>query len=250
MKIPVSVAIITRNEERKILEALESVRDFEEIVVVDSFSDDKTVEICRKYTDRVFQAEWKGFSEQKSLAISKTTLDWVLVIDADERVTEKLKREISEKIKEHTISGYYIPRKNYFLGRWIKYCGWWPDYTLRLFQRKSWAMENRLVHEKITVNGKTDYLKEPLLHFTYDSIEEFIEKMQRYSTLSALEFMRENPSKLKLLLKLLTSPPFTFIKMFVLRKGFLEGQRGFILSSLYSFHSFLKYAKAWERIWK
>lgn len=250
MKIPVSVAIITRNEEKKIREALESVKDFEEIVIVDSFSDDRTVEICRNYTDRIFQIEWRGYSEQKSLAISKTTLNWVLVIDADERVTEELKKEIMEKIKDQTISGYYIPRKNFFLGKWIKHCGWWPDYTLRLFQRQTGRLDRRLVHEKIVVNGKTDYLREPLLHYTYESIEEFIEKMQKYSTLSALDFIGQNPSKFKVLLKLFFSPPFTFFKMFIIRKGFLDGQRGLILSLLYSFHSFLKYAKSWERKWK
>ncbi len=113
MKIPVSVALITKNEESNIRDALESVKDFEEIVVVDSFSNDKTVQICREYTDKIFQFEWQGFARQKQLAIDKTTLEWVLVLDADERITESLKTEIMDKIKEDK-DGYFIPRKNFF----------------------------------------------------------------------------------------------------------------------------------------
>lgn len=247
MKIPVSVAIITKNEEKNIRDALESVKDFEEIIVVDSFSQDKTIDICKKYTDKIFQIEWSGFYFQKQFAIDRATLPWVLVLDADERVTEPLKKEIMEKINEHDIDGYLIPRKNFFLGRWIKYSGWWPDYTLRLFKRNKGKMEKREVHEKIIIDGKTDYLKEPILHYTYDSIEDFIKKMQKYSTLSAIEIQAQNPSKYKILIKMIISPFFTFFKMFILRLGFLDGLRGFILAVFYSFYSFLKYAKAWEK---
>lgn len=250
MKIPVSVAIITKNEEKNIRDALETVKDFEEIVIVDSFSHDRTIEICRAYTDKIFQIEWKGFSWQKQFAIDRTTLPWVLVLDADERVTESLKREILEKIKDKDMAGYFIPRKNFFLGKWIKYSGWWPDYTLRLFKRDKGKMEERQVHEKIVIEGKTDYIKEPLLHYTYQSIEDFIEKMQKYSTLSAMEILRKNPSKYRILIKMIIAPIFTFFKMFILRLGFLDGLRGFILAIFYSFYSFLKYAKAWEKIWK
>lgn len=250
MKIPVSVAIITKNEERNILDALESVKDFKEIVIVDSFSHDRTVEICREYTDKIFQIEWKGFSWQKQFAIDRTTLPWILVLDADERVTESLKREIIEKIKDNDITGYFIPRKNFFLGKWIKHSGWWPDYTLRLFKRDKGKMEEREVHEKIVVDGKTEYLKEPILHFTYQSIEDFVVKMHRYSTLSAIELLRKNPSKYRILIKMIFAPLFTFFKMFIIRLGFLDGLRGLILAVFYSFYSFLKYAKALERQWK
>lgn len=250
MKIPVSVAIITKNEEKNIRDALESVKDFEEIVIVDSFSDDRTVELCREYTDKIFQIEWKGFAKQKQFAIDKVTLPWVLVLDADERVTESLKREIVEAIMAKDIDGYFIPRKNFFLGKWIKHSGWWPDYTLRLFKRDKGKMKEREVHEKIVIDGRADYLKEPILHYTYQSIEEFIRKMQRYSTLSAMEFLRKNPSKYMILIKMIFAPVFTFFKMFILRLGFLDGIRGFILAVFYSFYSFLKYAKSWERMWK
>lgn len=250
MKIPVSVAIITKNEEKNIRDALESVKDFEEIVIVDSFSDDRTVEICREYTDKIFQIEWKGFAKQKQFAIDKATLPWVFVLDADEKVTEPLKVEIIEKVKDTGVVGYFIPRKNFFIGKWIKHSGWWPDYTLRLFKKDRGRMEERQVHEKIAVDGKTDYIKEPMLHYTYQNIEDFIVKMQKYSTLSAMEFLNKNPSKYRILIKMIFAPVFTFFKMFILRLGFLDGIRGFILAVFYSFYSFLKYAKAWERHWK
>lgn len=250
MKIPVSVTIITKNEEKNIKEALESVKDFEEIIVVDSFSEDKTVEICKNYTDKIFQSKWKGFAGQKQFAIDKATLPWVLVLDADERVTEALKLEIIEKLKSDDAAGYFIPRKNFFLGKWIKHSGWWPDYTLRLFRKDRGKMEERAVHERIIVEGETDYLTEPLLHYTYSSIEDFIDKMQNYSTLSAIEIIKKNSSKGKLLTKLIFAPIFTFTKMFIFRLGFLDGIRGFILAIFYSFYSFLKYAKAWEKTWK
>ncbi len=249
-KIPVSVAIITKNEEDNIRDALESVKDFEEIVVVDSFSTDKTMEICRLYTDKIYQIEWKGFAEQKQMAVDKTSLQWVLILDADERVTEQLKREIAESIKSSDKDGYFIPRKNFFLGKWIKHSGWWPDYTLRLFKKDKGRMQNRLVHEKIVLKGNVGYLNSPLLHFTYKSLEEFIEKMQKYSTLSALEILNKKPSKYKVIVKLILSPIFTFFKMYFFRLGFLDGARGFILAILYSFYSFLKYAKVWEKAWK
>lgn len=249
MKIPVSVVVITKNEEKNIKDALESVKDFEEIIIVDSFSEDKTLEICREYTDKIFQHEWQGFAKQKQLAIDKTTLPWVLVLDADERVTEGLKNEILEKIKDDK-NGYFIPRKNFFLNRWIKHSGWWPDYTLRLFKKDRGKMQQREVHEKIIVDGKIGYLREPLIHYTYYSLDDFIKKMQIYASLSAEENFKFTLSKKKIILKMTFSPFFTFFKMFILRLGFLDGLRGFILAVLYSFYSFLKYAKVWEKLWK
>lgn len=250
MRVPVSVTIITKNEEKNISETLESVKNFEEIIIVDSFSTDRTIEICKKYTEKIYQNEWKGFATQKQYAIDKAILPWVLVLDADERVTEALKKEIAQKIKNKDFDGYFIPRKNFFLGKWIKHSGWWPDYTLRLFRKDKGRFEQREVHEKIIVNGKVDYLKEPILHYTYQSLEDFIKKMQIYSSSSAVEIAKKNPLKYKIFLKLFFSPLFSFLKMLILRRGFLDGLRGLILAVLYSFYSFLKYAKAWERIWK
>lgn len=247
--IPASVVIVTKNEERNIGNALKSVKDFEDIVVVDSFSEDRTVEICKEYTNRIFQHKWQGYAKQKQIAIDYAKKDWVLLLDADERISPELKNEISNLFTDKTkiaYQGYYIPRKNYFLGKWIKHSGWWPDYTIRLFRKDSSQVQQREVHEKVIVKGQTGYLKNPLLHYTYETISEFISKMQNYSTLSAKEINKEKIPATVLFLKMTINPIFTFIKMFLLKQGFRDGFHGFILSALYSFYTFLKYLKTWE----
>lgn len=247
--IPVSVVIVTKDEEKNIGDALESVKDFEDIVIVDSFSEDRTVEVCRKYTDRVFQHEWQGYAKQKQIAVDYAEKSWVLILDADERVATELKKEISEAIKSNNYAGYYIPRKNFFLGKWIKHSGWWPDYTLRLFRKDVSYVEQREVHEKVIVKGDVDYLKNPLEHYTYWTISDYIKKMENYSTLSAKEIMLKNPeiSYAALAFKMTISPVFTFVKMFFIKQGFRDGMHGFILGVFYSFYTFLKYAKALEK---
>lgn len=247
--IPASVVIVTKNEERNIGDALESVKDFEDIVVVDSFSEDRTVQICKEYTDRIFQHKWQGYAKQKQIAIDYAKKDWVFLLDADERMSPELKKEISNLFTDKTkivYQGYYIPRKNYFLGKWIKHSGWWPDYTIRLFRKDSSRVQQREVHEKVIVKGQTGYLKNPLEHYTYETISEFIFKMQNYSTLSAKEIIKEKIPPTVLFLKMTINPIFTFIKMFLLKQGFRDGFHGFILSVLYSFYTFLKYLKTWE----
>jgi len=242
--IPVSVAIITKNEERNIEEALRSVREFNDIVVVDDFSNDHTVEICRKYTDRIYQHPWEGYAKQKQRAINYAREEWVLVLDADERVTPRLQEEISRKIRSTSCNGFYIPRKNFFLGKWIRHSGWWPDYTLRLFRKSHARMEERKVHERIIVDGAVGYLESPMEHYTYRTISEYIKKMDIYSTLAAEEL---KGSSIKWpLLSMIFNPPFTFIKMYFLRQGFRDGIHGLILATFYSFYTFLKYVKLWE----
>lgn len=247
--ISVSIVIITKNEEQNIGDALESVKDFEDIVVVDSFSEDRTIEICRKYTGRVFQHEWQGYAKQKQMAVDYAERDWVLILDADERVTPELKEEIIEVLYKPDCNGFYIPRKNFFLGKWIRHSGWWPDYTLRLFRKDVSYVEQREVHEKVIVKGAVGYLKKPLEHYTYRSISEYIKKMENYSTLSAREIVLKNPkiSYTALAFKMTISPVFTFLKMFFLKQGFRDGMHGFILGVFYGFYAFLKYAKALEK---
>lgn len=254
--IPVSVVIITKDEEINIGDALESVKDFEDVVVVDSFSKDRTIEISRQYTSRVFQHEWQGYAAQKQEAVDYAQRQWVLILDADERVSPELKKEILEKITlnselltQNSCRGFYIPRRNFFLGRWIKHSGWWPDYTLRLFKKDVSHLEPRAVHEKVVVNGFTDYLKCPLEHYTYRTISDYIKKMENYSTLAAEEILLKNPaqSPVSLLAKMALGPVFTFFKMFFIKQGFRDGIHGFMLAALYGFYTFLKYAKAWEK---
>lgn len=244
-KIPISVAIITKNEEEDITYALESVKDFEDIVVVDSFSTDRTSEICKKYTNKVIQHKWQGYSKQKQLAVNNADKEWVLILDADERVTPELKDEMCEKIKNNSFSGFYIPRRNFFLGKWIRHSGWWPDYTLRLFKKDVSYVEPREVHERVFVKGSVGYFKKPLEHFTYKTIASYIDKMENYSTLSAKELLNK---KVPLLITLMwINPILVFFKMFFLRQGFKDGIHGFILAVLYSSYTFLKYTKVWEK---
>ncbi len=255
--IPVSVVIITKDEEINIGDALESVKDFEDIVLVDSFSKDRTAEISRQYTNRVFQHEWQGYAAQKQTAVDYAQKPWVLILDADERVTPELKKEITEKITlnselqtlNSSCSGFYIPRKNFFLGRWIRHSGWWPDYTLRLFKKDVSRLEPRAVHEKVIVKGHVGYMKWPLEHYTYRTISDYIKKMENYSTLSAEDMLLKNPrpSPVSLILKMAVSPAFTFLKMLFIKQGFRDGVRGMLLAVLYGFYAFLKYAKAWEK---
>ncbi|PKL52486.1 MAG: glycosyltransferase family 2 protein [Nitrospira bacterium HGW-Nitrospira-1] len=270
-KILLSVAIITKNEEERLPDCLKSVSFADDIVVVDSGSADRTLEIAKGFGCRVFMEEWKGYAKQKQTAVDYAEKNWVLILDADERVTLELKKEIIEKIALNSelqaqnfqnppspsfvkggrggAAGFYVPRKNFFLGRWIKHGGWWPDYTVRLFRKDASYVEEREVHEKVIVKGPVGCLKNPLEHYTYRTISDFIKKMENYSTLSAKEILSKNPqpSSVSLVFKMLVSPVFTFLKMLLIKQGFRDGIRGFMLAILYSFYTFLKYAKAWEK---
>jgi glycosyltransferase involved in cell wall biosynthesis len=242
--LPISVAVITKNEENNIEDALKSVSDANEIIVVDAFSTDRTIELCKKYTNKVVQHEWLGFAHQKQLAVDATAGPWVLILDADERVTPELKKEIADTLLNTTCDGFYIPRKNYFLGKWIKHSGWWPDNTLRLFKKEKGHLEPREVHEKIVLDGNVGYLTHPIAHYSYWSITDFIIRMENYSSLAAKE-IRKSSGRAGLF-SLTIKPIATFIKMYLLRRGFLDGRRGLILAALYGFYTFLKYAKTWE----
>ncbi len=223
--------------------------------MVDSFSEDKTLEICKNYTDRVYNHEWQGYAKQKQTAVDYAKKEWVFILDADERITAELESEIAEKIlnihqtQNSEDSGFYIPRKNFFLGKWIKHSGWWPDYTLRLFKKDVSYVEQREVHEKVIVKGSVGHMKNPLTHYTYRTISDYIKKMENYSSLSAKEILLKNPqpSSAFLALKMTLSPAFTFIKMFFLKQGFRDGVHGLMLAVLYSFYTFLKYAKTLEK---
>lgn len=242
---PVSVVIIAFNEEKNIRAALESARWADEIVVVDSFSTDSTVEICREYTEKVYQEKWRGFSGQKSYAVGLAKNDWVFVLDSDERFTGELRNEIAGLMLEGpSMSGYYVPRRNHFMGREIRHCGWSPDYSIRLFDRKKGVFKDRAVHEAVELSGEAGYLKAPMLHYTYSSISDYITRMDRYSALAAEEMKKEGRRSGPPCM--LFKPAFTFFKMFLVRQGFRDGIHGLVISMLYSFYTFSKYAKLWE----
>ncbi len=251
----ISVCIITRDEEDNIEECLESVRWADELIVLDSFSRDKTVEISKRYTDKVFQSEWQGFSKSKNLCVEKASCEWILNIDADERVSEELRDEIIKELAAPNSDGYYIPRENYFLGRCIRHCGWYPDYNLRLFKKENGRFRERAVHESVALNGRVGYLKGHLKHWTYKTIKDYINRLNLYTDLSIEELLKSRFKppftlrlKIKLLINMIFSPGFTFSKMFFLRLGFLDGTYGFVISYLYCSYTFVKYAKLWEKI--
>jgi glycosyltransferase involved in cell wall biosynthesis len=243
-KIPVSVAIITKNEEVNIRDALESVKEFEDIVIVDAFSEDRTTDLCKEFSCRVYQQEWQGYARQKQIAVDYAENQWVLILDADERVTPELRGEIEVRIKGGAFSGFYIPRRNFFLGRWIRYSGWWPDNTLRLFRKNVSHMEQREVHEKVCVNGSVGYIKSPIEHYTYSTISDYIRKMDNYSTLSAREM--QDKGVFSAFFSALFSPLVVFFKMYFFRQGFRDGKHGYVLAVLYSLYTFLKYVKVLE----
>ncbi len=243
--LPVSVVIVTKNEEANIEDALKSVSDARDIIVVDAQSSDRTVEICRLYTDKVYTHEWQGFARQKQTAVNYAKGPWVLILDADERLTPELRAEIGDTLAATSHNGFFIPRENYFIGRWIKHSGWWPDNTLRLFRKDRGSLEQREVHEKVIIEGTAGYLKNPLKHFTYGSVSDFVHRMDRYSALAAEEIRKKRGRAG--FISLTVRPAATFIKMYFLRLGLLDGTRGLMLALLYSFYTFLKYAKTWEK---
>jgi len=243
-KIPVSVAIITHNEELNIRDALESVKDFDDIVIVDAFSVDGTDDICKQFPCRIFQHEWQGFARQKQTAVDYAEKQWVFILDADERVTPELRREIEDKIQKSPFSGFYVPRKNFFLGRWIRYSGWWPDHSLRLFRKDVSHMERREVHEKVIVKGQVGYMTSHLEHYTYRTLSDYMRKMDNYASLSAKGM--NTKGVLPAFFSMVFSPLAVFIKMYLIRQGFRDGLHGYVLAALYSFYTFLKYLKVLE----
>jgi glycosyltransferase involved in cell wall biosynthesis len=241
----ISVTIITKDEERNIRACLESVKWADEIVVVDNGSTDRTLAVCEEYGARTFLEDWKGYAGQKNSAVEKARNEWVLSLDADEQVSPELRREMEENLAvKPSVDGYWIPRKNFFLGRWVRRCGWYPDLNLRLFRKSQGRFGERAVHERVDIHGETLILTQPLIHQTYRTLADFLQRMDRYSSLAAREMNREG-RKFRLA-DVLLRPPFTFLQMYLLRAGFLEGYDGLVLSVLYSFYTFAKYAKLRE----
>ncbi len=244
-----SVTIITLNEEKNLRACLESVAFADEIIVVDSGSEDQTLSIAREFTDQVFQEPWQGFARQKNLAQDKALGPWILNVDADERVTPGLKEEILWLLRNGSpYTGFKIPRKNFFCGQWIRHGGWYPNYQLRLYQKEAGSFTQREVHEQVVVKGRVGILKTPLEHFTYDSLSDYINRMNRYSDLSAGQYLLEG--KKVSWLEILFRTKYTFLKMWLLQGGILDGANGFVLAVLYSYYTFIKYAKLKEMVKK
>lgn len=239
-----SATIITLNEENNIGDCLASLSFADEIIVVDSGSSDKTEEICCANPKvRFIRHTWEGYGKQKNFAAGQAVNDWILNIDADERVTPELLASISNAATDE-VTAFRMARENYFGSRWIKYCGWYPNYSTRLYDRRRCSFIELSVHESLKYDGKTGTLSGNLKHFTYADINDYLSRMNRYSSLAADEVLKagRQPGIAAVVFK----PLFTFLKMYVIKRGFLEGFQGFQLSVLYSFYTFSKYAKARE----
>jgi glycosyltransferase involved in cell wall biosynthesis len=240
----ISAAIITFNEERNVARVLESLRCCDEILVLDSGSNDRTVEIAGKLGARVVEASWHGYAAQKNIAAELASHDWVLSLDADESLSEALEAEIWQiKKTGPKFDGYTVPRLAQYLGRWILHSGWYPDRKIRLFNRTKARWVGEFVHESVRVDGTVGHLQSNLLHFTCNSISEHLRTMDRYTTLAAQEIASRQESIS--LSRLLCDPPWTFFRTYVLKRGFLDGVEGLAIAYMAAFYNFAKYSKAW-----
>jgi glycosyltransferase involved in cell wall biosynthesis len=247
------VAIITLNESRNIVRCLKSLRFSKnsfsrvEVLVVDAQSTDNTVALAKAHGAKTYIRPWKGYADQKNWTLQRCKGDWILSLDADEELTPEGCREIETKLANTPkgMDAYEFKRRAFFLGKWIRHCGWWPDTQRRLIRKGSGAFTNDPVHEGLEVKGETLLLDEAMNHYTYDSIRQYLDKMNRYSDLDAL---RMKPKKLKYWwFYMLWAPFFTFIRMYISRRGFLDGWHGLMVCGLSTFHDFVRYAKMWEK---
>jgi glycosyltransferase involved in cell wall biosynthesis len=242
----VSACVICFNEERNLRRCLESVSWADEIVIVDSFSQDRTLEIAKGYTGQVFERKWTGYRDQKNFALSKASGDWILSLDADEVVSEVLRQEIQKEISRHPAKGgYRIPRRSYYQGRWINHSSFYPDRQLRLFRRELGTWVGGRVHERVEVRGDIGLLKNDLLHYPYQgSISGQLKTIASFSTLLA-EDMYERGEGFHLGL-LLLRPPLKFVEVYVLKLGFLDGLAGLIIAVSSAYAMFVRYVKLRE----
>ncbi|ACO04479.1 MAG TPA: glycosyltransferase family 2 protein [Persephonella sp.] len=245
-RLPLTVALISYNEEDRIEGVLKAVKDIaSEIIVLDSGSTDRTVEIAKEYGAKVYIENWKGYREQKNSLIKKCSQEWILFLDCDEIPSKELKRSIIQAVRNPKADGYFINRKTVYLGKILNYA-FQPDWKLRLVKRSSnprWEGGN--VHEYLVIDGKTSKINGDLLHYSYRDIYDHFSKVLRYSKISA-EDMYTKGKKFRLR-NIIINPVSAFIKEFFIRKGFLDGIRGFIVALSTTFYTFLKYIFLWEK---
>jgi glycosyltransferase involved in cell wall biosynthesis len=239
------VAVITLDEEARLGPCLESVGWADEIVVVDSGSSDRTVEVARAFTDRVLVHPFRGYGAQKNVALDHCRGEWVLSVDADERVPAALRDEIARTLAGGPAeAGFEIARRNLFAGAWLRHGGLFPDYQMRLLRRGRVRFRERLVHESVEVAGPTGRLRTPLVHESYRGVADFVDRANRYSDLAARDLAAQGRGGS--LGDLLVRPLWRFLSMYVLRLGFLDGRAGLVVATLYAYYVFLRAAKARE----
>lgn len=243
---PLSICVITYNEEGNIRDCLESVRWAEEIVIVDSGSDDLTVEIAREFTDRVIEREFTGHVEQKNFCLDQASHEWVLCLDADERISPGLREEIESALAKEAVGadGFTAPRKTFYMGKWIRHGGWYPDCKLRLFRRERgrWGGENP--HDRVMLDGRVAALSGEILHYTYRDLAHHLQTINLFSRISA-ESKRSRGVRYAAL-RMIVHPAAKFLKSYFFQAGFLDGMAGFLIAVMAAYSVFLKYAKLWE----
>lgn len=242
MKSTLSVIIIVKNEEHDIRGCLESIAWVDEIIVLDSGSSDGTLSIANEYTDHIYvSSDWQGFGVQKNRALAYASCEWVLSLDADERVSEDLRREIEEAIESTSTFTYKLPRLSSYCGKFIRHSGWWPDHVTRLFKRGKASFSDDLVHERLVFQGVAAELTAPLLHITYKDLDEVITKINQYSTLGA----RNSHQKGKRggLASALVHGTWAFVRTYIIRAGFLDGAEGLMLAISNAEATYYRYLK-------
>jgi glycosyltransferase involved in cell wall biosynthesis len=239
-----SVTIITRNEEARLADALRSVAFADEVVVVDCGSTDSTVAVARAMGAIVVHHDWPGHVAQKNFALERASHRWVLALDADERVTPELARLVRAALESPTAAGYRVRRRTWYLGRWIRHCGWYPDARVRLFDRTCARWGGINPHDVVEVSGPVAALDGDLLHYSYDDLADHLRTIDSFTTISARRYhelgRRCRPWDLAL------RPPLAFINKYLLRLGFLDGVPGLVVCLLHGYYVLLKYAKLWE----
>ncbi|MDB6021017.1 MAG: waaE [Pedosphaera sp.] len=243
--LPVTAYTLTYNEAGQIRDVLESINWADEIIIVDSFSTDETVDIAHEYGARIISRNFCGFGQLRNLALDAARHDWIFSLDADERCTPELAEEIRRESRAPRFDAYHVPRKSHFLGHWMRHSGWYPDYRQpQLFNRTRMRYRNDLVHEGFNLNGRLGYLNEHVLQYPWPTLEVGTAKLQRYSTLMAERYSHKN--KRASLARMLGSSIGMFLKVYFFQQGFRDGRHGFTLATLYAYYTFLKYAKLWE----
>jgi len=243
----ISAIVTTKNEEDYIDACLESLSWVNEILVVDSFSEDKTIDIARKYTDFVVQHEYSGPADQKNWAISQVSNKWIILLDADEIVPPSLKEELQQWLKKDTIpfDAFWIPRQNHFMGKMINYSGWQGDKVVRFF-RNSCRYNDKQVHEEIITEGiRVSMLKNKLVHYTFKNTSHYLDKMRRYAIWSAMDHLEKTPKIT--IFHLVVKPIFRFFKHFFFQGGILDGRHGLIVSAIMAWGVFLRYVYLLEK---
>ncbi|MEN8192977.1 MAG: glycosyltransferase family 2 protein [Bacteroidota bacterium] len=240
----ISAVIITKNEEANIERCLKSLHWVDEIIVADSGSSDRTVEICAEHNCKIIETEWLGYGKTKRLAVNSAENNWILSIDADEEVSKNSVQIINDIVKTQKYTGYKVQIKSFYLGKMIKHSGWGQEFKLRIFDKRFGNYNESEIHETVILDGKKKQIDAVFLHHTYPTLEKHLEKVNRYSSLQAKELFDDGKKYSILLIPIFALNKF--LSMYILKLGFLDGKEGFVLASISSFGVFLKYTKLWK----